>query len=200
MRTRARRFQLAALAAFSAAGLLAGGSCWLRGAAPPGKATLYALGEQGIRGMTADGGRNWQPVKADDAQWSLSAVYFKDEKVGWAVGFAGQILQSSDGGAKWKLVQSPVKGWLTSIAFDKANHGWITYDDGFLTTEDGGTTWKPVKTDGRYFLSRLLRMDDSLWALGQSVILRQTGPAAWKRLETLTPNTAMQGAAFEVSK
>jgi hypothetical protein len=37
-------------------------------------------------------------------------------------------------------------------------------------------------------------MNDTLWAIGQSVILRQTGPAEWKRITTLVPNTAMQGA------
>ena len=46
-------------------------------------------------------------MKADEAQWSLSSVYFKDENVGWAVGFAGQILQSTDGGVKWKVRQEP---------------------------------------------------------------------------------------------
>jgi photosystem II stability/assembly factor-like uncharacterized protein len=90
-------------------------------------------------------------------------------------------------------LKSPVSGWLTSIAFDKDNHGWITFDDGFLTSDDGGMSWKPVKTDGRFFLSRLLRMNDSLWAVGQSVILRQTSGTEWKRLETLVPNTMITG-------
>ena len=160
----------------------------------------WAVGWAGTIMRTADGGKTWQSIKADEAQWSLSSVYFKDDKTGWAVGFAGQILYSVDGGLKWKVIKSPANGWLTSIAFDKSNHGWITYDDGFLTSEDGGLTWKPVQTDGRYFLARLLRMNDTLWAIGQSVILRQNGAAGWKRIDTLVPNTAMQGAQMETSK
>ena len=69
---------------------------------------------------------------------------------------------------------------------------WVTYDDGLLKSEDGGATWKPIKTEGRYFLSRLFRVGDTLWAVGQSVILRQTGPSEWKRIDSLVPNTTMQ--------
>jgi hypothetical protein len=43
-------------------------------------------------------------------------------------------------------------------------------------------------------------MNDTLWAIGQSVILRQNGAAGWKRIDTLVPNTAMQGAQMETSK
>ena len=82
-------------------------------------------------------------------------------------------------------------GWLTSIAFDRAGRGWITHDDGFLVSEDGGNTWKPVSVNGRFFLSRLLKMNDTLWALGQSVMLRQDTGLTWKRIESLVPSGAM---------
>ena len=100
-------------------------------------------------------------------------------------------------GLTWNVVKTPINVTLTSIAFDKQGHGWITYDDGFLKSEDGGATWKVVKTDGRFFLSRLLRMNDTLWAVGQSVILKQTGPTTWERIDTLVPNANMQGARGE---
>jgi photosystem II stability/assembly factor-like uncharacterized protein len=154
----------------------------------------WAVGWAGTILRTTDGGKTWQKVNTEAAQWSSGSIYFKDEKTGWAAGFGGQLLRSDDGGATWKTVKTPMNASLTSIAFDKAGNGWITYDDGLLTSTDGGNTWKIVKTEGRYFLSRLLRMNDTLWAVGQSVILRQTGPAEWKKLDSLVPNTAMQGA------
>lgn len=157
----------------------------------------WAVGWAGTILRTTDGGATWQFVKADAAQWSTSSIYFKDEKVGWAAGFGGQLLQSTDGGLTWKVVKTPLNASLTSIAFDKSGNGWITYDEGFLKSEDGGATWKQVKTEGRYFLSRLLRVNDTLWAVGQSVMLRQTGPLAWKRIETLVPNTTMQSGRSE---
>jgi photosystem II stability/assembly factor-like uncharacterized protein len=159
----------------------------------------WAVGWAGTILRTVDGGATWLKVNAPEAQWSTSAVYFKDEKVGWAVGFAGQILQSTDGGATWKVQTSPAKGALTSIAFDKQGHGWIAYDDGFLTSDDG-QTWKAVPANGRFFLARLLRMNDSLWALGQSVMLRHNGGTDWKRIDTLVPNTTMQGDKMDATK
>jgi photosystem II stability/assembly factor-like uncharacterized protein len=156
----------------------------------------WAVGWAGTILRTTDGGDNWKKVTADVAQWSTSSIYFKDEKVGWAAGFGGQLLRSNDGGVTWTVVKTPNNASLTSIAFDKAGNGWITYDDGFLTSTDGGATWKAVQTEGRYFLSRLLRMNDTLWALGQSVVMRQTGPSEWKKIDTLVPNAAMTGASL----
>jgi hypothetical protein len=40
-------------------------------------------------------------------------------------------------------------------------------------------------------------MNDTLWAVGQSVILRQSGPTTWERIDTLVPNVNMQGARGE---
>jgi photosystem II stability/assembly factor-like uncharacterized protein len=159
----------------------------------------WTVGWAGTILRTLDGGATWQTAKAADAQWSMSAVYFKDEQSGWAVGFGGQIMQSTDGGATWKVQASPVKASLTSMAFGKDGHGWITYDDGFLTSADGGATWTAVPANGRFFLARLFRMNDDLWALGQSVMLRHAGGTKWQRIESLVPNTTMQGAKVDSS-
>src|SRR6266496_40623 len=105
-------------------------------------------------------------------------------------------MSSTVGGQTWKTQPSPIKGWLTSVAFDKANRGWITHDDGFLVSEDGGETWKVVKSSGRFFLSKLARVNDTMWALGQSNLLRQTGSGLeWKRIESLAlDKTAIMAA------
>jgi photosystem II stability/assembly factor-like uncharacterized protein len=157
----------------------------------------WAVGWAGTILKTTDGGATWKLIKAEVAQWSTSSIFFKDENTGWAAGFSGQLIHSKDGGLTWAIVKTPLNVSLTSIAFDQAGAAWITYDDGFLKSEDNGATWKVVKTAGRYFLSRLLRVNDTLWALGQSVILRQTGPSEWKKIETLVPNTSMRGASAE---
>ena len=52
---------------------------------------------------------------------------------------------------------SGYSGWLTSIGFDGAKRGWITTDDGFLLSEDGGETWKLQPTDNQLFLNKILR-------------------------------------------
>lgn len=152
----------------------------------------WATGWAGTILRTSDGGAHWEQIKTNAASWSLSSIYFKDTNNGWIVGFAGQILRSTDGGSTWKPQTSPVKGWLTSIAFDTRGRGWITHDDGFLRSDDGGETWKLINTDGRYFLSRLVRVKDTVWALGQSALLRETQDGGkWTRIESLVLDRSM---------
>src|SRR5262249_30998528 len=132
----------------------------------------WAIGWAGTILRTVDGGKNWLAGKAESATWALSSGYFRDAQNGRVVGVARQILRSTDGGQTWKTQESPVKGWLTSVAFDNQGRGWVTHDDGFLLTEDSGATWKVVKTSGRFFLAKLARVSDTVWALGQSNLLR----------------------------
>jgi photosystem II stability/assembly factor-like uncharacterized protein len=149
----------------------------------------WVTGWAGTILRTTDGGQKWEAVRCDAASWSLTSVYFRDAKVGWMVGFAGQIFKSKDGGLTWQKLNSPVRSWLTNIAFDGSNRAWISYDDGLLVSQDDGETWKPVEVNGSFFLSKLVRVNQSLWAVGQSTVLRQADGLKWERIPTLTPNT-----------
>jgi photosystem II stability/assembly factor-like uncharacterized protein len=83
-----------------------------------------------------------------------------------------------------------VKGSLNSISFDSSKRGWITYDDGFLVSEDNGETWKPVSSGGRYFLGKLMPIGKSMWAVGQSVVLKQGGNGKeWMKINSLVANS-----------
>jgi photosystem II stability/assembly factor-like uncharacterized protein len=149
----------------------------------------WAVGWSGTILRTTDGGQKWDVVRCDEAQWSLTSVYFRDPQNGWMVGFAGQILRSKDGGATWQVQSSPVKNWLTNVTFDSTNQGWVTYDDGLLLSQDGGETWKAMPAGGRYFLGKLTRVDKTLWAVGQSTVLRLADNRKWVKIESLSPNT-----------
>jgi photosystem II stability/assembly factor-like uncharacterized protein len=63
---------------------------------------LVAVGQRGHIVVSNDSGATWQqspvPVSSD-----LTAVYFVNDKKGWAVGHDGVILATSDGGATWAL-------------------------------------------------------------------------------------------------
>ena len=109
-------------------------------------------------------------------------------------GFAGQLFHTKDGGATWEAKKSPVSGWLTSIGFDGANRGWITTDDGFLLSEDGGETWKLQPTESQLFLNKVLRTTGTTWALGPFGLMKQTGAGMqWKKiLNPLSSNAAAE--------
>ena len=63
---------------------------------------IVAVGQRGHVVYSTDGGATWKqasvPVSSD-----LTAVYFVDDKQGWAVGHDGVILHTADGGEKWGL-------------------------------------------------------------------------------------------------
>jgi photosystem II stability/assembly factor-like uncharacterized protein len=142
----------------------------------------WTVGFSGTVLHTADGGVTWRQVKIPGATWSLSSVTFLDGKNGWICGFAGQLFHTKDGGTTWEARKVPFSGWLTSVGFDRAGHGWITTDDGFLSSEDGGATWKLLPGEGRLFLNKIFQGPGTTWALGPFGLLKQTGPAEWKNI------------------
>jgi photosystem II stability/assembly factor-like uncharacterized protein len=150
----------------------------------------WAVGWAGTVLHTVDGGSKWQTVKIPGASWSLSAITFTNPKNGWIVGFAGQLFHTRDGGATWEAQKTGYSGWLTSIGFDSANHGWITTDGGFVQSEDGGETWKHHPTEDLSFLNKILRATGVTWALGPFGMLKQSGAGLeWKPIvNPLSPN------------
>jgi photosystem II stability/assembly factor-like uncharacterized protein len=153
----------------------------------------WAVGWSAMVLHTVDGGKKWQQVKIPGAQWSLSAITFTDAKNGWISGFAGQLFRTKDGGATWEAKKTPVSGWLTSVGFDAANRGWITSDEGFLTTTDGGDTWKLQPTEGQLFLNKVLRNTGTTWALGPFGMVKQTAGTQWKKIvNPLSSNAAAE--------
>ncbi|MBT0960101.1 WD40/YVTN/BNR-like repeat-containing protein [Denitromonas iodatirespirans] len=62
---------------------------------------LAAVGERGLIILSDDQGVTWRQARAVPTSVSLAAVRFADEHTGWAVGHAGVILRTSDGGETW---------------------------------------------------------------------------------------------------
>jgi photosystem II stability/assembly factor-like uncharacterized protein len=73
----------------------------LQGVARAGN-RLVAVGQRGHVVVSNDNGATWKqspvPVSSD-----LTAVFFVDDRQGWAVGHDGVILHSADGGDTWQL-------------------------------------------------------------------------------------------------
>jgi photosystem II stability/assembly factor-like uncharacterized protein len=165
----------------------------------------WAVGWSGTILRTTDGGKNWKTIHGgasvtaigstpaggaaeDFASYSLSTVYFKDEKNGWACGFAGELIGSSDGGLTWVNLKSPVKTTLSSIAIDKSGRIWIAADDQLVVSEDGGKTWAGKAVNQHLYLSRVFGEGDSLWAMGELGLLKQVGTTKeWKDVDNFHP-------------
>lgn len=81
---------------------------------------------------------------APDALIAAMAVA-SDQKHAWAVGTAGTIVTTEDGGRNWSTQSRDARTTLVGIHFlPDSLHGWTWGDDGLLLTRDGGRTWMPA--------------------------------------------------------
>ncbi|WP_310462624.1 YCF48-related protein [Sphaerotilus sp.] len=64
-------------------------------------ARIVAVGERGIVLLSDDLGAHWRQAKGVPVSVTLTAVRFVDANMGWAVGHAGVVLHSVDGGETW---------------------------------------------------------------------------------------------------
>jgi len=81
----------------------------------------------------------------------IASVYFLDAQQAWAVGAAGQIYHTADGGQNWKrqLGEQQLDNFRDVLFYDDQN-GWIAGDGGtLLETQDGGQTWKQLASRTR---------------------------------------------------
>lgn len=107
---------------------------------------LVAAGDRGHILYSDDGGASWAQAKVPTRQL-LTAVYFADDKHGWAVGHDALILGTTDGGQTWTQQYENREGEvpLLDVWFENARHGFATGAYGvLLETTDGGENWEDV--------------------------------------------------------
>jgi len=75
---------------------------------------LIAVGERGVIVLSDDNGRSWRQVQVP-VSVSLSSVQFVDAKRGWAVGHAGTVLATVDGGEHWSLQLSGLEAAVIEL-------------------------------------------------------------------------------------
>ncbi len=93
-------------------------------------------------------------VLAVHAQWTqrtspttqpLYAVQFPND-TGYAVGYYGTVIRSTDRGLSWAAMPFPNSGNLQDVYFHDALNGFAVGDSGLFHTVDGGLSWGTVAT------------------------------------------------------
>lgn len=120
---------------------LASRSLALDAAAVDGK--LVVVGERGHVLISEDLGTSWQqsdvPTRA-----MLTAVYFHDPSLGWAVGHDSVILRTTDGGTTWEREYwaPEEEAPFFDVWFSDAENGVAIGAYGsYFTSSDGGVSW-----------------------------------------------------------
>lgn len=118
----------------------------------------------------------------------LNDIAFTDGEQGWAVGDAGTILRSTDGGLTWTSCRSGIGEDLHGIAAADSLSAWAVGEAGtVLTTGDGGVTWQ-VRTSGATedLCAITVVAHRSLWAVGSggTVLHSDDAGVTWERQTT----------------
>lgn len=72
----------------------------------------------------------------------LYGIFFIDANNGWAVGDAGTIIHTTNGGSSWEKQTSGSLEDFSAVVFFDVNSGWVTGSNGIiLHTTNGGTNW-----------------------------------------------------------
>lgn len=133
---------------------------------------LVAVGDKGIV-VTSTDGVTWtqSPTPVDVL---LNAIYFSDERNGWAVGHDATVIHTADGGMTWTL-----QNWAPTdnrpfmdVYFWDDQRGLAVGAYGlFKVTDDGGRTWTdhadPAFEAGPHLNGLMRAADGSLLLVGE---------------------------------
>ncbi len=107
---------------------------------------LITVGDRGHILYSDDDGQQWLQARVPTQQL-LTAVYFVDDRYGWAVGHDALILATRDGGATWTRQYDDLEqeAPLLDIWFKDRNHGYAVGAYGMLLeTFDSGSDWQRI--------------------------------------------------------
>lgn len=114
---------------------------------------------------------------------SLNDVQFLDAQTGWAVGWFGTILKSTNGGTTWKSQDIVTNGHFKSVHFANSLSGWVVGTNGvIIKTNDGGNSWQAQTSGTTGTLSSLQFADAQTgWVVGDDGIILKTtnGGSNW---------------------
>ncbi|HEX2489941.1 MAG TPA: YCF48-related protein [Blastocatellia bacterium] len=136
--------------------------------------------------MSKDRGANWEAGTLRPPPVSiLLRMYFANDQIGWAVGEAGTIQRTIDGGATWDLQEGPTRKLLNDVAAIDESHAWAVGAGGtILRTVDGGRNWDEQSSGGAQALRAVHFVDSQRgWAVGAkgAIISTVNGGARWRR-------------------
>lgn len=121
------------------------------------------------------GAQTWTPQSYESEPATLRAIHFIDANTGWAAGYDGLIVHTTNGGTSWSKQTTGITTRLVALRFVDANYGWANTGLKVLRTEDGGGTWNDM--------SGL----DANAAIFRNTIFPVSSTVAWATAQACTP-------------
>ena len=157
---------------------------------------IVAVGNHGIVLLSDTDGADFRQAKSVPVRSTLSAVFFVDDKTGWAVGQWGVVLRTDDAGESWTLQRhdTSVDQPLFSVWFRDRQRGYaVGLWSLLIATVDGGKTWTQVtlppppggkKADRNLLKIFANRMGTLFIAAEQGMILKSYDGENWSYIST----------------
>lgn len=153
---------------------------------------LVAVGDRGHILYSDDNGQQWLQARVPTQQL-LTAVYFVDERHGWAVGHDALILATRDGGATWSRQYDDLaeESPLLDVWFKDSQHGYAVGAYGMvLETRDGGQDWQRIDeelgNEDAFHLNAIQAVNDSgIFIVGEMGVMFRSKDwgTSWESLE-----------------
>lgn len=139
---------------------------------------------------------NWTPQTSGVTSY-LRDVYFTDSQTGWAVGDAGVILNTTNGGNNWIKQTSGTSEPIREVFFINSSVGWAVGGTSTLTmlkTVNGGGLWQdlaPGNISDNQILDVAFANANTGWAMtSDSIYITKDGGTNWEN-EAYTANVSM---------
>jgi photosystem II stability/assembly factor-like uncharacterized protein len=130
----------------------------------------------------------------------VSKVWMLNTTTGWAVGGAGAILYTSDGGTTWTAQTSGTTVALTNVWGTDATHVWATGVYGTILFYNG-TTWTAQTSNTAWTLNGIWGTDAThVWAVGVSGTILFYDGTTWTTQTSGTTNALQSVWGTNTSK
>lgn len=109
---------------------------------------FVAVGARGVVLRSADG-NHWRQIKIP-TRAMLTRVVFYNDQIGWAVGWDGAILRTTDAGQSWKLVNFEPewgKPYFDVLPTGPDSATVVGSNGRVIRTDDAGQTWQQTKNE-----------------------------------------------------
>lgn len=103
----------------------------------------WACGNAGKIIKTTNGGVSWTTLTSGTTQ-NLTAIQFIDEHTGFVFGSNGTVIKTTDGGITWTPFTTDLPAGISNVhevQFTNPMNAYISRNDGFYHSTDGGSTW-----------------------------------------------------------
>jgi len=148
--------------------------------------------------VTEDGGNTWTDTSPANVN-RLTDVYFINQDTGFACGYDGNIIKTTDGGYTWELKYEKSGFTLHHIYFYTDEYGIAFGSSYYAVTQDGGETWtKNTIGNNMHFTGFDAVNDTAAVASGfDGLVAKSTNRGIdWEQISDTTPRPRFNNIGF----